>query len=182
MNPLGFRFAISTKGLFSRSNGAVIPVTELSKAHTAISDAGNYFGWDDAAHDDARTLAEKFIFRFPEISHAGKGRDWEYAGWLSELVGFLEQGDFVPALWWENMKGESEDHKTLPIWVFGNENFVWDGISSVMSPKNPTFPLPPGQCGTLLPESVSKRLKNEAEEVTAGIGVLMPAPIYLLEK
>ena len=117
MNPLGFRFAIAPKGYFSRSNGAVILSEQLSGNHVAITGAGDYFGWDDTSKNDARTLAEKFIDRFPEIAREGKGRDWGYAGWLAELIGFLEQGDYIPILRWEEMK---EILRTIRAFRFGS--------------------------------------------------------------
>lgn len=144
LNPLGFRFAIAPKRYFSERNGAVIPTSLLTGEHVALTGADDFFGWQDAAKDDARALAEKFIERFPEIANQGRGRDWAYAGWLAELVGFLEQGDWIPALWWENMKGTPEDLRSLPIWVAGKDNFRWEGVASTISPDNPVFPLPPG--------------------------------------
>ena len=144
LNPLGYRFAIAPKSLFSERNGAVIPWNNFFTDNgVAITSSGDYFGWEDAAHDNARVLAEKFIQRFPQIANEGKGRDWAYAGWLAELVGFLEQGDWIPAVWWENMKGEPEELRVFPIWVAGKENIMWDGCASYISPDNPTFPLPP---------------------------------------
>lgn len=143
LNPLGFRFAIAPKSYFSERNGAVIPNSLIRSDNIAITGAGDYFGWTDASQDNARILAEKFIERFPEIANRGRERDWAYAGWLSELIGFLEQGDWVPVLWWENMKGEPEDLHTLPIWVADKDNFYWEGTTSSISPENPKFPLPP---------------------------------------
>ncbi len=143
LNPLGYRFAIAPKSLFSERNGAVIPWDKLGSDEVAITGAGDYFGWSDTKGDNARELAEKFISRFPEIASRGKGRDWAYVGWLAELVGFLEQGDWVPVVWWETMKDEPETLKALPIWSHGQENFYWDGEESFISPANPEFPLPP---------------------------------------
>lgn len=143
INPLGYRFAIAPKSIFSERNGTVIPANQLGGDSVAITAAGNYFDWDDTGHDDARALAEKFIERFPSIALQGKGRDWVYAGWLAELIGFLEQGDWIPAVWWENMKGKPEELDVLPIWVANKENLIWDDYGFSISPENPTFPLPP---------------------------------------
>lgn len=143
MNPLGFRFAIASKDCFAE-NGIAIPATRLGERnqYVAITGAGEYFGWSDTSGNDARALAEKFVERFPAITAQGKGRDWEYAGWLSELVGFLEGGDMVPICWWEHMKGQPEDLRTLPIWIDGKDNFEWIELESVISSRNPVFPLP----------------------------------------
>lgn len=143
MNPLGFRFVIAPKDCFAE-NGIAIPAARLGgdNEYVAITGAGEYFGWSDTSGNDARALAEKFVERFPAIAAKGKGRDWEYGGWLSELVGFLEGGDMVPICWWENMKGQPEDLRTLPIWIDGQDNFEWIEIESVISSRNPVFPLP----------------------------------------
>lgn len=143
MNPLGFRFAIAPKGCFA-DNGIAIPAARLcgDNGHVAITGAGDYFGWSDTSGNNARALAEKFVERFPAIAAEGEGRDWEYAGWLAELVGFLESGDMVPICWWENMKGRPEDLRTLPIWIDGQDNFEWIGTESAISSRNPVFPLP----------------------------------------
>ena len=146
MNPLGFRLAIAPKFHFSACGGVIISEINLMGPSVAITAAGNYFGWVDAENDDARALAVKFIDRFPNIANQGKERDWEYAGWLAELVGFLEQGDWVPTIWWENMKCKPEELQALPIWVADKESLRWDEQASIMSPRNPTFPLPPICC------------------------------------
>lgn len=52
-----------------------------------------YFGWKDARHDDARTLATKFVQRFPKLAKEGEGLDWRYAGWLTWILGNAERGD-----------------------------------------------------------------------------------------
>ena len=61
---------------------------------------GSYFGWSDAAQDDARTLAGKFVERFPQIAHDGLGWDYPYAGWFLRLLGTAERG-FLPVVLWD---------------------------------------------------------------------------------
>lgn len=143
INPLGFRFAIAPKDCFSK-NGIAIPdeMLVINNERVAITGAGEYFGWNDTSGNSARTLAEKFVERFPKIAEKGRGRDWEYSGWLAELIGFLEGGDMIPICWWENMKDQPSDLLTLPIWVNGHDNFEWVGIESIIARNNPTFPLP----------------------------------------
>ncbi|MBX9595851.1 MAG: hypothetical protein K2X46_15920 [Roseomonas sp.] len=51
-----------------------------------------YFDWHDADTMDARTLAETFVQRFPLIAERGAGRDWAYAGWLTDILGRAELG------------------------------------------------------------------------------------------
>lgn len=53
-----------------------------------------YFGWEDAKQDNARQLAQKFIQQFPEIARQGKGLDYAYAGWLTLMLGYTENGHF----------------------------------------------------------------------------------------
>ncbi|BEU85286.1 hypothetical protein DAECLI1_35950 [Escherichia coli] len=145
-NAQGFRFAIAPRDYFA-DNGIAIPTDKLSDSLVAITGAGHYFSWTDTDGNDARTLAEKFITRFPDIALTGKGRDWGYAGWLSELIGFLEQGDMVPTICWEEMEGLPENLTTLPVWVEGQDNFNWIGNKSVISQSNPHFPLPITKAG-----------------------------------
>ena len=39
-------------------------------------------------------MANKFIERFPDLVRNGEGRDWNYAGWFVEMLGFAEKGAF----------------------------------------------------------------------------------------
>jgi hypothetical protein len=55
----------------------------------------NYFGWPGADRMTARDLARHFLEAFPVIAERGAGRDWPYAGWLTDLLGHAEQGRFV---------------------------------------------------------------------------------------
>ena len=36
-------------------------------------------------------MADKFVTAFPSLAERARGRDWEYAGWLVELLGRMEQ-------------------------------------------------------------------------------------------
>jgi hypothetical protein len=60
----------------------------------------SYFDWSDAASDDARTLAEKFVDRFPRVAREGSGWDYQYAGWFQRLLGAAERG-FLPVVLWD---------------------------------------------------------------------------------
>lgn len=62
------------------------------------SDGVQFFGWTDTASDDARQLAAKFIERLPDTAAACRGADWEYAGWLTSILGTAEHGT-LPALY-----------------------------------------------------------------------------------
>lgn len=147
LHPNAWRLAVAPKELFSDSNGAFVPHEKLGDSSVAIYSAAGggdgYFDWIDARGDDARALAEKFIARFPVIAERGKGRDWAYAGWVSELVGFLEQGDWLPTVYWDEMEGSPDDLRMLPIWVATADNLVWNGLKDSTNPRNPSFDLPP---------------------------------------
>jgi hypothetical protein len=55
----------------------------------------SYFGWTDAKGLSARALASLFLERFPKIAAKGRGCDWAYAGWLTDLLGHAEQGELI---------------------------------------------------------------------------------------
>jgi len=54
-----------------------------------------YFGWKDGGALTARLLAKRFLTAFPAIAANGQGRDWAYAGWLTDVLGRAEQGSFI---------------------------------------------------------------------------------------
>ena len=98
-HPLAWRLAIAPRDLFAANNGFIIPAELFGSGPMAIYSAasGNdYFDWEDARRDTARQLALKFVERFGHLAAFGEGRDWEYAGWLSELTGFLEREKRLP--------------------------------------------------------------------------------------
>jgi len=70
-------------------------------AHYSSADGSRYFDIDGAEKMDARTLAIEFLKRYPKIANDGKGRDWLYAGWLTDVLGRAEQGkkDDIIVLW-----------------------------------------------------------------------------------
>ena len=58
-------------------------------------DGARYFGWEDGPALTARVLAKRFLAAFPAIAGRGAGRDWAYAGWLTDVLGRAEHGSFV---------------------------------------------------------------------------------------
>jgi hypothetical protein len=89
--------------------------SSIDKAHLYTSAEGKwYFGWSDAGTDSARSLAAKFLERFPETARAGAGQDWAYAGWLTSALGCAE-------------------NSRLPV-LYGGRNYEL---------KIPTMPYPP---------------------------------------
>lgn len=62
-------------------------------AHYTTGSLDRYFGWPDAQGRSAKELAALFSERFPRIVEKGAGRDWSYAGWLTEMIGRAEIGE-----------------------------------------------------------------------------------------
>jgi hypothetical protein len=106
MSPSGmhWRCWIAPAALFYRNHGAILqepaagaPEDCESQGTAMIArytsgDDNHYFGWTDAAMDEARDLAEKFIDRFRLLSAGGKDWDYRYAGWYQRLLGISERG------------------------------------------------------------------------------------------
>ncbi len=74
-----------------RDDGWMPRTLQRSLLYTSANGAA-YFGWTDAANDDARTLAAKFLDRCPDLAAASAGTDWAYAGWLTTVLGEAEHG------------------------------------------------------------------------------------------
>jgi hypothetical protein len=87
--PLAWRMSIAPKDVFSVEHGARLVASTYDWPSYSSAQENRYFDWQDASQDNARGLANKFITRFPEVANAGRGRDWEYAGWLDELLGVM---------------------------------------------------------------------------------------------
>jgi hypothetical protein len=85
-HPMAWRLAVGPKDCFSLQNGASLKDNSWEGVAIYSSAGGGnyYFDWQDAKGDNARTLAEKFLLRFPDVAKRGVGQDWSYAGWLSE--------------------------------------------------------------------------------------------------
>lgn len=85
------------------------PISSATGVDYSTADGKAYFGWADTAGDDARSLANKFITRFPELSHEASGQDWGYAGWFSMILGEAEHGE-LPAFFGFDV----DEPRTLP--------------------------------------------------------------------
>jgi hypothetical protein len=66
---------------------------------------------------NARQMAERFLHAFPRITSAGAGRDWMYAGWLTDVLGRAEQGTStdIIKLYNYNNAGDAPDDD-LELW------------------------------------------------------------------
>lgn len=133
--PLAWRLCVAPRSVFAIRNGAYVWHNHAPPGihrTTYTSASGNaYFNWPDAAQDDARALAAKFLSRFPAVSAQGQGRDWEYAGWLCELLGVIERGSLLPFVMSEYFEPEPLALSCLPIRDFSDHSVRLD------------FPLPP---------------------------------------
>ena len=133
--PLAWRCTVAPKAVFSRINGALIPKQDYNWPTYTSASENRYFEWEDATTDDARALAQKFTVRFPDVVEQGKGRDWEYAGWLVELLGILERNPAcLPIIVAEDLGTPPQLLNCLPLRRYGGD------VAAVPPPQ---FPLPP---------------------------------------
>jgi hypothetical protein len=99
VHPLAYRIAIAPAECFLPENGIALRKDAFDSAAVYSSASENrYFDWPDARQDTSVQLAEKFLLRFPEVAARGKGSNSRYAGWLSDLLGVLAMGDFLPVV------------------------------------------------------------------------------------
>ena len=127
-----WRCAIFPKGLSPQDQDRYYQKgdPDILVARYTSGDEKGYFGWDDCAQDDARHLAIKFLGRFPKIAGMGRGRDWAYTGWFTELLGIAEHGRF-PISFWDPMTENAVEMMNKAVWLS-------------MSPgEDIPFPLPP---------------------------------------
>lgn len=89
MAPSGmhWRCLIIPSSAVSATNGMTLADGAAAQGATYSSgDGGQPFGWTDAATTTPSGLARRFLERFPEISRAGLGTDWQYAGWYGWML------------------------------------------------------------------------------------------------
>lgn len=115
-HPLAWRLAIGPVEQFTILNGAFAPDADPSLVTYSSASGNSYFDWKDANADTARQIAEKFIERFADVAERGRGRDWAYAGWLSELLGHLERTATLPFVMEEFYSTPPDELQFLPLW------------------------------------------------------------------
>ncbi len=93
-----WRCGVSHVGDVRRDRGARFVDGARDVARYTTGQDNVYFGWKDATGDSVKQLAQKFLERFPEICEKARLRDWEYAGWYVEMLGFAERGEMPVAL------------------------------------------------------------------------------------
>lgn len=136
--PLAYRVAIAPVDLFSIQNGAYVSAGTYPFETSYTSASGNrYFDWSDAEGDSARGLAEKFVTRFPDLTGRGRGSDWEYAGWLADLLNVFEsRPNRLPMVMAEYFNPGPLALRELPMRLYGESIGDDDGGEF-------WFPLPP---------------------------------------
>jgi len=78
-----------------KADGFTIRSFDVERGHVApyTSASGEQpFGWADGGTLGARQMAVRFLSAFPLVAAKGAGRDWPYAGWLTDVLGRAEQG------------------------------------------------------------------------------------------
>lgn len=127
IHPLAWRLAIGPADVFSPRNGAWLEDHRFDDCvvYSSASETA-YFNWEDAHTDNARQLADKFALRFPELCERSRGRDWAYAGWLSELLGVLERENAVPFIMAECFEPAPQHLTYLPLHRASGERGAFD--------------------------------------------------------
>jgi hypothetical protein len=158
--PLAWRLRIAPKSLFSSRNGAYIDPShfgdrDIEDATHSSSSGLKYFGLENVERLDAEHLASEFVRAFPRLCEAGQGPDWEYAGWLSELSGYLSQTNVLPFVMAEYFETDPNDLTYLPLRDYARGNEVTK------------FPLPPSSR-----ETDRRGLREERDELRIRVGEL----------
>lgn len=95
MAPSGMYWRCSITHVGNMSDDGLRIIDHSSREEVAAYSTGSkdrYFDWLDAPGCTAKELATLFAERFPQILQMGRGRDWAYAGWLTEMIGRAERG------------------------------------------------------------------------------------------
>jgi hypothetical protein len=71
---------------------------EAHVARYTTADSTLFFGWEDRRAASARQLADTFLERRIDLAALGRGRDWAYVGWFTELLGHADDGLFPVAI------------------------------------------------------------------------------------
>jgi len=126
---------------FSSDNSLILKHTRESKITPARHSAGSddYFFWSNSSNYNARQLADKFEKKFATLCHFTKGRDWEYAGWYTELLGEVEKSNSLPTIVWEGYKREIQDYQYTSPTFLPLKGWDDEGYFQYVKP----FPLPP---------------------------------------
>ena len=122
---------IAPRSRFSTKNGAFLRHAHGEYPLYSSSQERECFGWQEAPDCSPEGLAELFAKQFPEVCEAGQGSDWEYSGWLTELVGHVSRTRLLPFVQAEYFEPGPEDLNFLPLKSYEGEGQISE------------FPLPP---------------------------------------
>jgi hypothetical protein len=162
--PLAWRLQIAQKAFFSPRNGAFMLGTyegdeTFENASYTSANKLSYFGWNNVDHLDAEHLAGKFMQAFPKLCEAGSGRDWEYAGWLSELSGHISRTRQLPFVMAEYFEPDPEELTYLPLRDYARSGEV----------ERFPLPPPPAEPGLRALTEYANELRCTVEELRAKI-------------
>jgi hypothetical protein len=144
MAPSGvhWRCTISVANFFYRNHGAIlneIVLGDHSEQATTIvarftsGQDNQYFMWNDASQDNARSLADKFLTRFLKLAELDKGCDYPYAGWYLRLL-WLAKAGWLPVV----LSDYSDvSYDRVPLQDVRPKEWPRD------NEETPTLPLPP---------------------------------------
>lgn len=107
----------------------------VARYSTGEAAESRFFGWHDAAQNDARTLADKFTHRMPELVQAGLGWDHAYAGWFQRMLGLAERG------WLPEVFSNSHSPGRDAIYLADHRPEAWREVD--IMERMPVLPLPP---------------------------------------
>lgn len=96
MSPSGtyWRCTVTVKSNLTGSNQTDLVDFDRLALHYSSASGNEYFDWADLTKPSARTLADALVEREPDLAAASRQRDWDYAGWFSEVLGHAERGWF----------------------------------------------------------------------------------------
>lgn len=133
MAPSGMHWRCSITHAGNMSDDGLRVVDYTSSEDVASYSTGSqdrYFGWSDAQGRSARELAKGFAERFPQIVKMGEGRDWAYAGWLTEAIGRAERGGLfsLPVFFADYPLDMDPVHLPPPVRTRARWQKVWDAM------------------------------------------------------
>jgi hypothetical protein len=94
-NGVHWRCTISYAENVAPDGRSFLRTDEGHAARYTSGQGARYYDWPDADRLNARQLARRFLTSFPIIADRGAGRDWPYAGWLTDILGLAEHGRFI---------------------------------------------------------------------------------------
>ena len=144
------RFFSPRNGAYLMS-GAYVDLQSHEETRHSAGSGFRYFGWSGVERYDAQHLAGEFVKRFPKTCAASQGRDWEYAGWLSELSGHVSRTRRLPFVSAEYFEPAPEELMFLPLRDYENGGEITQ------------FPLPPPVVST------ERALIEERDELRAKV-------------